>query len=54
MKELQFTTNVYGKKSFFATIYPLKKDGTRYKSPMIVKPVGLEQSKKMSLQEFKD
>lgn len=43
MKELEFKINAYGKRSDLpVVIYPLKKDGTRYKKPFLIQPCGNE------------
>lgn len=43
MKELEFKINVYGKRSYLPVeIYTLKKDGNRYKNPLLIQPCGNE------------
>lgn len=44
MKRLEFKINAYGKRyDLPVVIYPLKKDGTRHKKPLLIQPCGNEE-----------
>ena len=44
MTPLKFNKNAYGKKSYYAVIYSVKKNGERYKRPMAYNAYGTEKS----------